>query len=132
MNKFSAIIKDIKKEDNVAYLKLDSNGYIFSALILDFNNSISIGSKCNILFKENEVMVAHKNYKFISARNRFISPIIEIVEDTIFARIAFSFNNTKIYSLITKEAKNELGLALGGEFMWFIKSNEITLEFVES
>lgn len=129
MNRLNANIKQIQKEGDVAYIKLDSSGYIFSALILDFNNDIAINMPCDVLFKESEVMIADKAYTNISARNNFISPIIEISQDNIFARVAFSFNNTTIYSLITKEAKDKLGLAVGKEFRWFVKSNEVVLDF---
>lgn len=130
MNRLSAIIKEIRKENNVAYVKLDSNGYIFSSLMLNFNNRLEINTPCNILFKESEVMIAHKTCTKLSARNHFISPITQISQDNIFARVTFGFNNTTINSLITKEAKEELRLELGGEFMWFVKSNEIVLEFM--
>lgn len=132
MNKVKATIINIQKEQNAALVKLESKKNIFSALMLDFDDKLSIGTICNILFKESEIMICHKDYKYISTRNKFVSKIKHIEEDSIFARIFFDFDGIEISSLITKEAKNELGLEINKEFMWFIKSNELMLEFIES
>lgn len=131
MNKIEAEIVDIKREKDVASIKLsDKYENIFSVLMLDFNNQdIDIGLKCNIIFKESEVMIAHKSSAKISARNKFISKVASIEEDSIFARIIFDFNDLRIQSLITKEAKEELNIHSGDDFIWFVKSNELMLQF---
>lgn len=131
MNKIEAKVIKIKKEKNAALIKLKYKENIFSAFILNFDDKISIGMKCNILFKENEVMICDKEYKKISARNLFNAKIKNIEEDNIFARILFDFNDITISSLITREAKEALNLEIGAIFGFFIKSNELTLEYLD-
>lgn len=132
MNTFRAKIISIERESSAILVKLDSAGNVFSAFMLDFDGKVRVGAECNVLFKESEVMVCDKTYERISARNRFISAIESIEEDGILARIIFRFNGDFVASLITKEAKDALGLAVGAEFAWFVKSNEIMLEFLDS
>ncbi len=129
MNKINAEIIDIKRENDIVLIKLkDRNENIFSVLILDFNNhKIHIGLRCDIVFKESEVMIS--NTFNISARNKFRSKVISIKEDSIFARIIFDFYGKKIQSLITKEAKEELNIKINDTYIWFIKSNELILQF---
>ncbi|MDE6885476.1 MAG: TOBE domain-containing protein [Helicobacteraceae bacterium] len=129
MNKIQATIISIESQNNISLVRLETASNIFSALILNLHKKASIGAECNVLFKENEVMVAHKNYTLISARNRFVSKVKQIETDNIFARITFEFSGTEITSLITKEASKALNIKVGEEFVWFVKSNEVALEF---
>lgn len=129
MNKINAEIVNIQNEKNISLIKLkDKHNNIFSVLMLDFDNqNIHPGLECYLIFKESEVMVAHT--LDISARNKFRSKVKNIEEDSIFARIGFDFCGETIYSLITKEAKNELDIKINDNLIWFVKSNEIILEF---
>ncbi len=132
MNKIKAEVKNIQKSGEVALIKLESmadRSHIFSSVILNYNNRVVENLQCNVIFKENDVMICDKNYTHISARNRFISIIKDIEIDSIFARIYFSFEDTIITSLITKDAAQALGLIKGKTFGWFVKSNNIMLEF---
>ena len=127
MNQIQATITNIKKENNVAFVKLeDKCGNIFSVLMLD-DKHIKAGLECDIVFKESEVMVAKSTD--LSARNRFEGKVQNIEEDSIFARIYFDFYGTNIHSLITKEARYELNINIGDTFIWFIKSNELMLQY---
>ncbi|RDU63930.1 molybdopterin-binding protein [Helicobacter sp. MIT 14-3879] len=132
MNTIQAKIISIKRNKDIALIKLevlDSNN-IFSALILDFNTkdtSFINNEIYNVVFKESEVMLCHKDYALISARNKFNSIVIKIEEDDIFARIYFKFEKYTITSLITKEAKDSLNVKINEEFGWFVKSNEVML-----
>ncbi|WP_181881530.1 molybdopterin-binding protein [Helicobacter sp. MIT 99-5507] len=131
MNTIPAKIINIKKENNVAFVKLqDKYKNIFSVLMLDFDKqNIDIGLECNIIFKESEVMVAHTQSVNLSARNKFEGKVLNIEEDSIFARISFDFYGMTINSLITQEAKKELNINIGDSFIWFIKSNELMLQY---
>lgn len=131
MNKIQAKIAKITKNNACAFIKLESlhSNAVFSALMLDFSDNLMLGQSCKVVFKESEVMIADKDYVKISARNRFVSPICAIESDEIFARIYLAFENGKITSLITKEALEALDLKRGDEVAWFVKSNEVMIEF---
>ena len=133
MNRIRAKIIKITKSGAVALVKFEShkssaNPAIFSAIMLDFAENLKLGRECNVIFKESEVMIASADSR-ISARNRFLSRIDKIQCDEIFARIFLDFEGTQITALITKEASLELNLREGEIVLWFVKANEVMVEF---
>lgn len=132
------------KSGSVALVKLDSleSSAQLTALVLDFNDNLApnvapnqaqnhtqnlkIGTECNAIFKESEVMIALLDSR-VSARNCFKARIVKIERDEIFARIFLDFES--LTALITKEACDALNLKIGKEILWFVKSNEVALEF---
>ena len=145
MNRIRAKIIKITKSGAVALVKFEShksstnpngdlanqtiaNPAIFSAIMLEFAENLTLGRECNVIFKESEVMIASADSR-ISARNRFLSRIVKIECDEIFARIFLDFEGTQITALITKEASLELNLREGEIVLWFVKANEVMVEF---
>lgn len=138
MNKIRVKIANILKSGSIALVKLDSleSNAQLTALVLDFQSdsrdnfnvasNLTLGAECNAIFKESEVMIALLDSR-VSARNCFKARITEIECDEIFARIFVDFES--ITSLITKEACEALNLKIGDEILWFVKSNEVALEF---
>lgn len=131
MNILDSKIIDIATNDFSALIRLESRGEMFSALILDSTN-LATNQSCKIAFKESEVMVCDKYYTKISARNRFISEVVKIECDCLFARIYFDFKGEIITALITKQAADELEIEAKKSFAWFVKSNEISIIFKEN
>ncbi|MGX2983194.1 TOBE domain-containing protein [Helicobacter sp. 23-1045] len=130
MNRIRAKIVKITKSGAVALVKLQSikGDAKFTALMLDFRGNLTLGNECNVIFKESEVMIATLDSR-VSARNCFLSRIVKIECDEIFARIFLDFEGTQITALITKEASLELNLKVGKIVLWFVKSNEVMVEF---
>ena len=129
MNKLTGFIQEIKNCDDIVQISIDIKGEIFTSLILSSNEVYKIGQKINILFKETEVMIASVSSK-ISARNAFICKITEIKNGEILSSISFDFYGDKIVSIITKNALLDLNCKKNEEFMWFVKSNEISIQKV--
>lgn len=137
MNKIRAKIANVLKRGSVALVKLNAveSSAQLSALVLDFQSdnvaqnqmqNLKIGAECNAIFKESEVMIALLNSR-VSARNCFKARIVKIECDEIFARIFLDFES--LTALITKEACDALNLKVGKEILWFVKSNEVMIEF---
>lgn len=127
MNKLTGFIKDIKSYDDILEISIDVKGKIFTSLIISSNEIYKLGEKINILFKETEVMIATVFSK-VSARNAFICKINDIKNGEILSSISFDFYGNKIVSIITKNALLDLNCKENEEFMWFVKSNEITIQ----
>lgn len=145
MNKIRAKIANVLKSGSVALVKLnalDSSAEL-TALVLDFQGdnlapnlatnqeqnftqNLKIGAECNAIFKESEVMIALLDSR-VSARNCFKARIAKIECDEIFARIFLDFES--LTALITKEACDALNLKIDDEILWFVKSNEVMIEF---
>lgn len=137
MNKIRAKIANVLKSGSVALVKLNAveSSAQLSALVLDFQSdnvaqnqmpNLKIGAECNAIFKESEVMIALLDSR-VSARNCFKARIVKIECDEIFARIFLDFES--LTALITKEACDALNLKVGKEILWFVKSNEVMIEF---
>ena len=145
MNKIKVKIANVLKRGSVALVKLNAveSSAQLTALVLDFcgdnvapniasnqvqnpTQNLKIGAECNAIFKESEVMIALLN-SCVSARNCFKAQIVKIERDEIFARIFLDFES--LTALITKEACDALNLKIGKEILWFVKSNEVALEF---
>lgn len=129
MNILEGKIVSIKKVDEFVSLNIEVKDKIFSAVVLD-SDSLSwmqTGQSANLIFKEMEVMIATVSSK-ISARNAFVSKIKEIEMGELFANVVFDFDGEEISSVITKHSCEELGCREGGEFIWFVKSNEVTIQ----
>ena len=129
MNKLTGFIKEIKSCDDILEISIDVKGKIFTSLIISSNEIYKLGEKINILFKETEVMIATVFSK-VSARNAFICKINDIKNGEILSSISFDFYGNKIVSIITKNALLDLNCKENEEFMWFVKSNEITIQKV--
>jgi molybdopterin-binding protein len=122
-------IVSVKKVDDFLSIHLEANKKIFSAVVLhsDTLSWAEEGERANIIFKEMEVMIATASSR-VSARNAFISKIKEIEMGELFANVVFDFEGEEISSVITRHSCIELGCAEGGEFIWFVKSNEVTIQ----
>lgn len=129
MNILEGEIVSVKKVDDFLSIDVEVNTKIFSAVVLQ-SETLSwakVGEKANIIFKEMEVMIATASSR-VSARNAFLSKIKEIEMGELFANVVFDFEGKEISSVITKHSCEELGCAEGGEFIWFVKSNEVTIQ----
>ncbi len=123
MNELECEVIGIQKEDQLCLIKLRHQGGIFG--VMSLGDGFEPLQKVRIHFKESDVMLARTSQ--ISARNKFLSPILSITHNSIMARVVLGFLNEKIYSLVSLEAIRELGLEEGMECFWFVKSNEIIL-----
>lgn len=129
MNKLTGFIKEIKTCDEILQVFIDINGKNFTSLILSSNEKYEINQKVNILFKETEVMIATKDSK-ISARNAFLSKILSIQNGEILSAVRFDFLDENIDCIVTKNAVLDLECKINEEFIWFVKSNEISIQKV--
>lgn len=126
MNRVGGVIKEIKKSGEIEHIIVDTKDALFSVLILSSNESYKVADRVELLFKESEVMVATIESK-VSARNSFVSRVVEIEEGEILANITFDFYGSKISSIITREALKDLSFGVGDDSRWFIKSNEVSI-----
>lgn len=127
MNQLKGTIKHIKSVDGITHIYVEVLGKIFSSLILGGEEDYKKEEEVNLLFKETEVMIATKD-SIVSARNSFVSPITYINMGEILAEIHFDFWDEKIVSIITKAALCDLKCNIGDEFLWFVKSNEVSIQ----
>jgi len=129
VNRLKGSIKTILKVDSLILLEIMCQNTMFTSLVLESNDSdeYKIDENIHIIFKETEVMIATSNSK-VSARNSFISPILEVETGVLLCNVTFGFGDNAINAIITKKAFVELGCKIGKNFKWFVKSNEVTIQ----
>lgn len=128
MNKIQCTITDIISDEQITLVCMRSKEHILTAMLLDHH--LEVGIKVNALFKENEVMICDSSYSKISARNRFISKVLSVEKTKTIARVVFEFEGGVISSLVSAAAIDELMIAEGLMFGWFVKSSEVMIEYV--
>lgn len=129
MNQLIGEIVSLKEAEGIAFVKVQGEEFALGVMML--KGGLKVGERVKASFKESDVMIASKDSPNISARNKFLSPICSITHNGVLARVIFDFCGCEINSLISYEALLELGAKEGGEFFWFVKSNEIILESLE-
>jgi len=127
MNKLQGAIKDIKTQGELSKVDINVGGYGFSALIIDIDPLLKVGSPIGLLFKESEVLIATKESK-VSARNAFVSTVSDIEKGVLLSTVKFDFLEGEVASMITTASLETLKIKEAEEFLWFVKANEITLQ----
>ncbi|MBE0497850.1 MAG: hypothetical protein IBX43_01255 [Campylobacterales bacterium] len=129
MNILNGSVKTITRADSLVLLEIVCGTDIFTSLLLESNESDAYksGEHVNIIFKETEVMIATPDSK-VSARNSFVSPVLDIETGVLLCNITFGFGNYVINAIVTKNALLELQCKKGEHFRWFVKSNEVSIQ----
>lgn len=129
MNILNGSVKTITKADSFVLLEIVCGTDTFTSLLLESNESdaYKIGENINMIFKETEVMIATPDSK-VSARNSFVSPILDIETGALLCNVTFGFGPYAINAIITKKALLDLQCKQGEHFRWFVKSNEVSIQ----
>ncbi len=72
------------------------------------------------------------NQAVLSARNRFVGLVTDVVSDAVVAKVEIQAGANRIVSLMTAEAVEELGLKPGVVAVAAIKSTNVVVELGES
>lgn len=126
MNIIKTKVIRIDTKDEISIIKSTFQNNIFSAMVLDLPEDVKAGCEIQLIFKENEVMLASCESK-VSARNAFIGNIIDIEIGEILCIVSILFYDIVINSIITKEACEYLGLEISKDILWCVKSNEVSI-----
>ena len=130
MNSLTGIIHEIKSEGHLSLVKIKINEDVFSSIVIDTPETalfLSLGASINILFKENEVVLAKSFSGQISLQNKFESTIDSIEMGVLLCKVVMNYKGNKIVSLITANAATQMNLVVGEAITAMVKTNEISL-----
>jgi molybdate transport system regulatory protein len=130
MNQLPGIISEILSEGHLSIVVINAAGCIFKAIVIDTPQTapyLSIGNPVNMLFKENEVVIAKSFSGLISLQNKFDSTIKTLELGKLLCKVTMDFRGYKIISLITAHAAIQLNLTIGDSVTAMVKTNEISL-----
>ncbi|MCX6181752.1 MAG: TOBE domain-containing protein [Bacteroidetes bacterium] len=127
MNQLLAEITEIKTSDDLALVKMKCEDEIFSSLIISRDDSMSVGKKVWMSFKETEVMLREISGEGISIKNRFASTIKTLQKGKLLCEVILNYKGHSITSIITSESCEAMNLFIGKEVEALVKTNDLML-----
>jgi len=130
MNILKGNISNIKTQGNISLVKVDSDGIIFSSIVIETPETASylkIGTAIHVVFKETEVVLAKTLENEISMLNRVEGTVKEIEEGTLLTKVMVNTKIGNITAFITTEAVETLQLKEGNEICAMVQTTEIML-----
>ncbi len=130
MNQVKGIIREILSEGHLSVVEIEAAGSLFKAVVIDTPATapyLKAGNPVNMLFKENEVVMAKSFSGHISIQNRFESTIIALEVGKILCKVTMNYQGFQLVSLITAHAAIQMNLTVGDTVTAMVKTNEISL-----
>jgi molybdate transport system regulatory protein len=124
------IIQQIQTEGHLSIVRIKVDNDLFSSIVIDTPQTASylaVDTKIDMLFKENEVVIAKSFSGQISMQNRFACTIRSIEKGKLLSKLVLNYYQHTITSLITTNATNQLQCIVGDEVIAMVKTNEISL-----
>jgi molybdate transport system regulatory protein len=130
MNVLPGLIQEIWTEGHLSLVRIKIENDLFSSIVIDTPQTASyliVDTKVDMLFKENEVVIAQSFSGQISMQNRFVCTIRSIEKGKLLSKLVLNYRQHTIASLITTNATEQLECAVGDEVIAMVKTNEISL-----
>ncbi|KIM11959.1 MAG: hypothetical protein KU37_03680 [Sulfuricurvum sp. PC08-66] len=126
MNSLRATVDAVRTVDALSIVYASHSTMKLQSMLLDVDPTVRIGASVELLFKENEVLLASIDSR-LSARNAFVGRIVDAHIGILLASVTITAGDTTITSIVTRDAWEYLDLAIDQEVQWCIKSNEVSL-----
>lgn len=130
MNTLLGNITDITTEGSLSLVKIKVQNNVLTSIVIDTPETahyLKIGNEIKVLFKETEVILAKKITGIISLQNKIDCIVNSFEKGALLCKIVLNFENTKITSVITRNAFDQLDIQKKDEITAMIKTNEISL-----
>ncbi|MBZ4035415.1 TOBE domain-containing protein [Flavobacterium sp. 17A] len=132
MNVLNGIITEIRSNEGISLVKVKSNTFTFSSIVLDTPETVNYLVKDNvvqIIFKETEVIIAKDLNLAISIQNQIPCRIASLKKGIILSQINLVIQDSdqSIQSIITTNACEQLDLKENDKVLALIKTNEVSL-----
>ncbi len=132
MNCLTGRISELSGQGNLTLLRVNVNSAFFSVMVIENAQEvdfISIGTQVQLLFNESEVIIGKGISGKLSLVNAFKCRVLSIEQGDLFTRIEMDFYGEVIYSLITKEAFNDMVITENDLLDMYVKTNEILVHY---
>jgi molybdate transport system regulatory protein len=130
MNVLPGIIQEVRSEGHLSLVKIKVGDELFSSIVIDTAQTVPYlitGKAVDLLFKENEVVIAKSFSGQISMQNKFLCTIQSIEKGKLLSKLILNYYQYTITSLITTNAIEQLQCIVGDEVTAMVKTNEISL-----
>ena len=130
MNLLEGKISEIKTEGSLSLVKVMVQNCSISAIVIETPESanyLKIENPVKIVFKETEVVLAKDFSGTISLQNKLNCKVLSFEKGALLCKITLEFQSTKIASVITRNAFDQLNIQENDSVIAMIKTNEISL-----
>lgn len=130
MNSLLGNITEINSEGSLSLVKVLIQNCIITTIVIDTPENakyLTIGNTANIIFKETEVVLAKAFSGTISLQNKLDCTVNSFEKGNLLCKIILDFQDTKIVSVITRTAFDQLNFQENDPVIAMIKTNEISL-----
>lgn len=130
MNCLTGKIASFNVYENLTLVSIQVGGVLMTSIIIETPNTCRYlveGKPIKVLFKETEVVIGKGDISGISLQNRLECELVHINKGVLLSELTLITQNITIYSIITTNAVNQLGLEVGEIVLAMIKTNEIML-----
>lgn len=130
MNTLVGKISEIKTEGSLSLVKVMVQNCPITSIVIETPETadyLVIGNNIKILFKETEVVLAKAFSGTISLQNKLDCSVHAFEKGKLLCKVILNFQNTKIISVITRNAFDQLEIQENDLVQAMIKTNEISL-----
>ena len=130
MNKLEGKIVAINTEGALSLVKVMVQNCAITSIVIDtpeYSNYLIIGNSIQVLFKETEVVLAKAFSGAISIQNKLDCSVLSFEKGKLLCKITLAFQDTKVVSVITRNAFEQLAIEENDTIIAMIKTNEISL-----
>ncbi len=130
MNSLLGNITKITTEGSLSLVQLKVQNSVLTSIVIDTpetSDYLKTGNDVKILFKETEVILAKNISGIISLQNQIACIVHCFEKGNLLCKIVLNFGESKITSVITKNAFDQLDIQENDAITAMIKTNEISL-----
>ncbi len=130
MNCLQGKITLLKVYENLTLVSIQVGEVLMKSIVIETPETCSYlvkNKEIKVLFKETEVIIGKGSNLKISLQNRFECTIKHIEKGILLSKLTLATHGTEIFSIITSNAVEQLGLSLGQQVQALVKTNEIML-----
>jgi molybdopterin-binding protein len=130
MNKLKGIISEIRSDNGISLITIETSGTNITAIMVETANASSFlkhGDNMLVTFKETAMSIGKNISGEFSIRNRFEGEIAHIEKSRLLAKIILNFNQTQLVSVITTASAENLALHVGDYVTGLVKTTDIVL-----
>lgn len=132
MNILQGTVKKVVSSEHSSLAEIDVRGDSFFAVLLETSRTavyLKEGSAVMLLFKETEVVVGKNIQGEISLLNRTVSTVRTVETGKVLSKVVMDHKGTVIAAVLPSKAVLAMSLREGVRVEWFVKANEITLQW---
>ena len=130
MNRLAGVITDIETSNELSIVSVKVGIHMISSIIIETPETASylqLQQPIDVLFKETEVSIGKNLSGELSIESKLPCIVNSIEGGILLSKVKLGFNGEYIWSIVTTNSLNQLGLKINDQVLAMIKTNEIML-----